>query len=59
MERIVFSEKVISWFETLLTGRPIKVNLYKRFSDLENLTCGILQRSTLGPLLFLLQVSDK
>ena len=50
--------KVISWFESYLSGRTFKVNIDKKFSDPGNLTCGVSQRSILGSLLFLLYVND-
>ena len=49
---IGFSEKVISWFESYLSGRTFKVNIDKKFSDPGNLTCSVPQGSLLGPLLF-------
>ena len=42
---IGFSEKVISWFESYLSGRTFKVNIDKKFSDPGNLTCGVPQGS--------------
>ena len=53
-----FSEKVISWFESCLSGRTFKVNIDKKFSDPGNLTLDVLQGSILGSLLFLLYVND-
>ena len=53
-----FSEKVILWFESYLSGRTFKVNIDRKFSDPDNLTCGVPQGSILGALLFLLYVND-
>ena len=58
MECIGFSEKVILWFESYLSGRTFKVNIDRKFSDPDNLTCGVPQGSILGALLFLLYVND-
>ena len=58
MGSIGFSEKVISWFGSHLSGRNFKVNIDKKFSDSGNLTCGFSERSILDPLLFLLHVND-
>ena len=55
---IGFSEKVISCFESYLSGRTFKVNIDKKFSDTGNLTCIVFQGSIIGSLLFLLYVND-
>ena len=53
-----FSEKVISWFESYLSGRIFKVYIDKKFLDPGNLTCCVPQGSILGPFLFLLYVNS-
>ena len=59
-DALVFWKKfeLIFWFELYLSERTFKVNIDKKFSDSGNLTCGIPQRSILGPLLFLLYVNE-
>ena len=54
----IFWKKIISWFESYLSGRTFKVIIDKKFSDPVNLTCSVLQGSILIPLLFLLYVND-
>ena len=53
-----FSAKVISWFESYLWGRSFRFNIDKIFSDWENITCGVPYGYILGPMLFLLYVTD-
>ena len=48
----------VSWFESYLSGRKQLVNINGRFSELGKFTCGILQGSILGPLLFIIYVND-
>ena len=50
--------KVITLFESYLSGRTFKVNVDKKFSDPGNLNCGVPQGYILSLLLFLLYVND-
>ena len=50
--KIGFLEIAISWFESHLLVRTFKVNIDKEFSDPGHLSCGVLQGSILGLLLF-------
>ena len=47
-----------SWFESYLHNRRQYVKIDSTKSSYENISCRIPQGSTLGPLLFLLYVSD-
>ena len=58
LHAICFSEKTVSWFKSYLTDRAFNANINNHFSDLSKISCGVLQGSILGPLLFLLSVND-
>ena len=55
---IGFSEKTVVWFKSYLTDQAFKVNINNCFSDLSKISCGVLEGSVLGSLLFLLYVND-
>ena len=57
---IGFCEKIVVWFKSNLSDRAFKfkVNIKNLISDLSEISCGILQGSFLGLLLFLLYADD-
>ena len=57
---IGFCEKIVAWFKSNLSDRAFKfkVNIKNHISDLSEISCGILQGSFLGLLLFLLYADD-
>ena len=48
----------LEWFRSFLTGRMQRVKFNGIFSDLKDVSCGVPQGSTLGPLLFLVYLND-
>ena len=53
-----FSKHTINWFQSHLSKRLFLVNLGNIFSQPAPVSCGIPQDSILGPLLFLLRISN-
>ena len=58
LNAIGFSNHTIGWFKLYLSNRLFRVYLENYYSDSSSITCGVLQGSILGPLLFLIYVND-
>ena len=58
LSAIGFSNHTIGWFKSYLSNRLFRVNLENCYSDPSNITCGVPQRTILGPSLFLIYVND-
>ena len=58
MKYLGFSKNAITWFKSYLCEWKFKINIDNSYSSPASLSCGVLQGSTLGPLLFLLYIND-
>ena len=47
---------MLDWFQSYLSDRKQYVDINGKSSDLLDITCGVPQRSVLGPLLFLIYI---
>ena len=51
-------QAALKWFDSYLGGRKQTVEISGVFSEFKTVTCGVPQGSMLGPLLFLMYVTD-
>jgi hypothetical protein len=58
LKRIGVSGALLRWFESYLTGRKQRVVVQGSSSDWKSINAGVPQGSILGPLLFLVYISD-
>jgi ribonucleases P/MRP protein subunit RPP40 len=58
LERLGIRRVALKWFTSYLNGRMQKVEIDGQLSEIEQLTISILQRSILGPILFLCFIND-
>ena len=57
MKCLTFSKTAIAWFKSYLCERKFKISINTSYSSPASLLCDVLQRSILGPLLFLLYIN--
>ena len=58
MEYLGFSKTTKAWFKSYLCKQKLKISISNSYSSPSNLLRDVLQRSILGPLLFLLYLND-
>ena len=58
LSKLGIRNKCLSWFESYLRGRSVKVVINNEVSQAYPLNCGVPQGSVLGPLLFLIYVDS-
>ena len=58
IKNLGFYKNIVTWFKSYLCERKFKISINTSYSSPASLLCGVSQGSILGPLLFLLDISD-
>jgi len=58
LQMLGIRDTCLDWFNSYLSNRTQKVDINGSFSDIRNINIGVLQGSTLGPILFLCFIND-
>ena len=58
LKAIGFCDDTVNWFHSYLTDQAFLVSIENKYSSISKISCSLPQRSILGPLLFLIYVSD-
>ena len=58
MSYLGFTDETIKWYTSYLSNRKFITSMENAHSDRASITCGVPQYSILGPMLFLIDISN-